>query len=36
LDDLGLLMIGLSTFIRLAPEEVVSSYRAQLNSGPDA
>jgi uncharacterized membrane protein YkvA (DUF1232 family) len=36
LDDFGLLMIGLSTFIRLAPKEVVSTYRAQLNPDPDA
>ncbi|MFN2137928.1 MAG: YkvA family protein [Candidatus Promineifilaceae bacterium] len=30
LDDLGLLLIGLSTFIRLAPPDVVAEYRARL------
>jgi uncharacterized membrane protein YkvA (DUF1232 family) len=33
LDDVGLLLIGLSTFIRLAPDEVVAEYREELEGG---
>jgi uncharacterized membrane protein YkvA (DUF1232 family) len=30
LDDIGLLLIGLSAFIRLAPDDVVAEYRKEL------
>ena len=30
LDDVGLMLIGLSTFIRLAPAKVVDEYRKEL------